>query len=437
MSKIQIMSSFADCPLDVIELIIELLQGDLEALKACSQTCGALLPLCRKYIFQSVLLISSHSIGYRAYRSRRLSTVTVIRPKNWHLLDTNPTISEYIHTLTYFISTDDFSNDDVPCVLERLHHVRSFDVISRYEKTDWKQTPPRLRDALLPVVQSRFITRLVISVSGFPITAFLACVNLTDLSVYFVDFDYAGVAEQEPSTLISSDLNFEVVPRLQLFAYGFMGERYAMKLLNAKCPNGGPMLDFTNVRTLSIYPGEQSNLATAHALVKITNNLETLRYNVYDFITTRFSCIAASISKPSLSTLKRLHFDFESVSHCDIRVFLNGIREELGTLSGLPNVIEEIAIEARMTNFSRADFRSAWETLDTVLSNGFPMLRRVKFDVQMSVKSDDVPRVTEELDEIPTRYLPWLSNTTNFLFSFLTKVIAITPNNLQVVFEPL
>lgn len=112
------------------------------------------------------------------------------------------------------------------------------------------------------------------------------------------------------------------------------------------------------------------------------------------------------------------------------------MHEELDILSGLPNVIEEIVIEVRMTNHSQADFRSVWGTLDTVLSNGFPMLRRVSLDIQMSAKLDDVTegRVKEELDEIPTRYLPWLSNTKNILFSFLTKVVIITQHDLLVGF---
>jgi hypothetical protein len=144
-----------------------------------------------------------------------------------------------------------------------------------------------------------------------------------------------------------------------------------------------------------------------------------------DDFTDRFASIALSINKPSLSTLKRLHLSYEFDVLDDIVDLVYGIREELGILSGLPNVIEEIAIEARIL-FSRwGDLCSVWGMLDTVLFNGFPMLRRVSLFIQMSIKSDDVTeaRVKEELDEIPTRYLPWLSNTTTVLFSSSTGVI--------------
>ena len=278
------MSSFADCPLEVIEVVIDLLQDDLGALKACSQTCTALLPLCRKYIFRSLYLVtSSQPIIYPTYHSISPSSVTVIRPKFWRFLDTNPTISEYVHTLAFFTNTYNGLNDDIPRVLERLHHVRSCHLISRTFTEGWKKASPRLRDTLLRVVQSNFITRLAISVVDFPITAFHACVNLTDLSVSYIDFGSTDVDEQESSALISPNLDLEAsdvrVPQLQVFTYGYMSRQYAMRLLSAKCPNGGPMLDFTNVQRLTTYVEEHLDLAVAHALVNATNKLETLRYN--------------------------------------------------------------------------------------------------------------------------------------------------------------
>jgi len=45
------MAYFSDSPLEVIEQVINALQEDPAALKACSQTCSSLLPLCRKYSF--------------------------------------------------------------------------------------------------------------------------------------------------------------------------------------------------------------------------------------------------------------------------------------------------------------------------------------------------------------------------------------------------
>ncbi|EDR04985.1 uncharacterized protein LACBIDRAFT_303936 [Laccaria bicolor S238N-H82] len=422
------MSSFADCPLEVIEVVIDLLWDDLKALKACSQTCTALLPLCRKYIFQSLRLVTSPDRYYSTYQYGGHSSVMVIRSNFWQVLETNPTISEYVHTLTYCINARDPLNGDIPRVLERLHHVRFFDVAGRIPKAGSKQTPQRFRDALLHVVQSHSITCLTISVDDFPITAFLGCVNLTDLSIFDLYFDSADV-EQESSNVIFSNLDVKVsdirVPRLQSFAFGqAMSGQYAMRLLNAKCHNGGPMLDFTNVRTLSVYLQEDLDFTVVHALVNATNKLETLRYQLGDFI--GYPSISPSINKPSLSTLKRLHLSYEFDISEDLTDLVCGICKEFGILSRLPNVIEEITIEALYVYVSRGE-SCVWGMLDTVLSNGFPMLRRVSLDILMSIMWDEWMEagMKEEVAEIPTRYLPWLSNSSTILFSFSPDVMEL------------
>ena len=142
--------------------------------------------------------------------------------------------------------------------------------------------------------------------------------------------------------------------------------------------------------------------------------------------TDRYATFSPSINGPSLSTLKRLHLSYEIDAHQYLIDLVSGIRKELGTLSGLSNVIEEIAMEAQFPLFRPADW-CVWEMLDTVLSNGFPMLRRVSLDIQMSISSDEWMEagVKEEVDKIPTRYLPWLSNSTTVLFSFSWKYITL------------
>jgi len=140
-----------------------------------------------------------------------------------------------------------------------------------------------------------------------------------------------------------------------------------------------------------------------------------------DNFTNGFASIAPSINKPSLSTLKRLHLSYGFDVVDDIKDLVRGICEELGILSGLPNVIEKIAIEVQLSIYIWGDLCS-FLGMDTVLSNGFPMLRWVSLDIGVSIRSDDVmeARVKEELDEIPTRYLPWLSNTMMVLSPFST-----------------
>lgn len=282
--SLTIMSSLSDCPPEIVEVVIEFLQDDLSALKACSQTCAALLSLCRKYIFHSLLISNhpspSHSVRYlHRWRSSR---ITLVKPKFWLCLNANRTISEYVHKFAYHISKLDLEDGDVPRVLDQLHshNVHSFHLIGTSFPSigmKWAQVPPRLGDALLRVVQSPLITCLALSrIANFPIMALRACVNLTELNISMVDFHVFTVDEQESLTSISS---FEVrIPQLQTFACEMYSGQYAMFLLNARHPIDGPLLDFSNVRMLSLEVDRDSDLAIRRAFINATNKLESLQY---------------------------------------------------------------------------------------------------------------------------------------------------------------
>ena len=47
-------SKFPDFPIEIIERIIDDLENDIAALTAVSETCHALLPICRKHLFRSI-----------------------------------------------------------------------------------------------------------------------------------------------------------------------------------------------------------------------------------------------------------------------------------------------------------------------------------------------------------------------------------------------
>jgi hypothetical protein len=278
------MSSLSDCPPEIIEVVISFLQDDLSALKACSQTCVVLLSLCRKYIFHSLLITNSLNLSHLVdYLNRwRSSRITQVRPKIWHFLDANPTISEYVHKITYHMSTFDLEDGDVLRVLDQLHNhnVHSFQLIGASPPLSmkWAQVPQRLGDALLHVMQAPLITCLALSqIANFPIVALRACVNLTELTISMVDFHVSTVDEQ---AALTSTPSFDVVriPQLQTFALEIYSDQYAMCLLNARHPIDGPVLDFSNVRKLCLMVDRDSDLAVLHVLINVTNKLETLQY---------------------------------------------------------------------------------------------------------------------------------------------------------------
>jgi len=51
-----------------------------------------------------------------------------------------------------------------------------------------------------------------------------------------------------------------------------------MHLLSARRPNGVRVLDFRNVRKLSVMAGKEADLMAIQAFIKVTEKLETLDY---------------------------------------------------------------------------------------------------------------------------------------------------------------
>lgn len=259
-----IMMYFSDSPLEVIEQVIDALQDDSSSLKACSQTCLSLVPLCRKYLFRSIELTP------RPWSSPQLPRLPRKIVLFGRLLDSNPGIADYVQNLAYQPENPDFEDDDVPRILERLHRVQSLQVIGL--DVVWDTLLPRFREYLSNIIQSPSVTRLEISyVKNFPITTFIPCINLLHLTLMKLEGTVVESYEQENSAS-------EAIPQLQSFSFGVGGGRYANALFKARRSNDLPMLDFSNLRTLNVNVGDPSDLIVTHALIKETEKLETLDY---------------------------------------------------------------------------------------------------------------------------------------------------------------
>jgi hypothetical protein len=97
------------------------------------------------------------------------------------LLDSNPRIADYVQNLTYQTEIPDFEDDDVPRILEKLRRVQFFRLVG--VDVNWNTLRPPFRESLSHIIQSRSVTRLEISnLENFPITIFIPCTNLIDLT---------------------------------------------------------------------------------------------------------------------------------------------------------------------------------------------------------------------------------------------------------------
>jgi len=260
------MAPFFDSPLEIIEEIVNSLRDNPTALKACSQTCSSLLPLCRKYIFRSIRITT------RCYTQRSLPRVITLFGI---LLSNNPGISDLVQNLVFHVCLRDVDDDDVPKVLGRLHHLQSFELkIEDLMAEKWSTLRQPFRDALLRLIHLPSVSRLNISnIYDFPVTAFLPCINLADLALACIAKPTTTVASYENSSSAQ-----ETSPQLQSFAFHMNSNSYAMHLLNARRPNGVPVLDFSEVRILSVEAYAEEHLMSIQAFIGATKKLETLVY---------------------------------------------------------------------------------------------------------------------------------------------------------------
>ena len=96
--------------------------------------------------------------------------------------------------------------------------------------------------------------------------------NLADLSLACITKPTTAVSyEKDTSTL-------EPAPQLQSFAFHQDRDSYAMHLHNARRPSGVPVLDFSKVQMLSVEADREQDLMAIQALIRVTKQLETLKY---------------------------------------------------------------------------------------------------------------------------------------------------------------
>ncbi|KAF8968097.1 hypothetical protein BDZ97DRAFT_1800857 [Flammula alnicola] len=151
-------------PLDVVGVIFDILAYDDEnfiSLKACSLTCQAFLPLCRKYIFASI------NIDDRADMLWKLTTTLEI--------------ADCVRELHFGIRNGDtWHLIDLPDILKRLTRMSSLTLFyCNAGNLDWKSIPTQMENSLLCLLHLPTLTSLKLcSIENFPISALMLCTHL-------------------------------------------------------------------------------------------------------------------------------------------------------------------------------------------------------------------------------------------------------------------
>ena len=139
-------------------------------------------------------------------------------------------------------------------------------------------------------------------------------------------------------------------------------------------------------------------------------------------ITNGYAGLAASMNPSSLSTLRKLHFDFFINDESEDP--LCGIDAEI-TCFSKPNVIEEIDLTVNVQTDCQCTTDDRWGRLDAMLSTGFPRLSQVSLNINIFVFGDDGLVLQEKLKKLPEEQFPWLSKNSTVMFEFCTEVVLV------------
>jgi hypothetical protein len=138
-------------------------------------------------------------------------------------------------------------------------------------------------------------------------------------------------------------------------------------------------------------------------------------------ITNGYAGLAASMNPSSLSTLRKLHFEFFINNESEDP--LCGIDAEI-TCFSKHNVIEEINLTVNIHTDCQCATGDEWGRLDAMFSIGFPRLSKVSLDIRIAVFDSDGIVLQEKLKKLLEEQFPWLSKNSTVMFKFSTEVIS-------------
>ena len=253
-------------PLEVEETILELLAADEDdeghsALKTCSLVCQAFLPICRKYLFGSIVINAHNSRSPPFHAFERLLRET-------------PEIADYVRTLEYTFRIGDLTS---PSIIRSIQE--SLMRISRLEfltlrvlcrgrdlfRFDWSNNP--IRPALLHLLHLPTLTHFMVTgIKDFIISDLIPCVNLKYLEI--------------GNMTMAAENTFPPILPAHLIQLNEFVARYRcsgpaiMKLCTVRRPDGQPIIDFGSLSKITLcidYQNEVSQelFGLCHALTDV------------------------------------------------------------------------------------------------------------------------------------------------------------------------
>lgn len=263
-------------PYDILALIVDAIwtrtdptpsgQRDVATLKALSQTCKLMLPLCRKCLFAAVQFSSRSGVRTKEFMD---------------LLRESPTIARYVKVLHYTIREPADEHIYEYGILDTLHRYSSslFAMLiapDSYDSSDeplaWNVQPEYIQALLISLMQLPTVTQLSLStLHGFPAEQLLLCRGVKNLDLdHMPSFALPAIAGPGPITVQAPAPEYLSVSLKSWAALAAIMDP-------TRRPNSlGPILDLSRVQHACVTVGENVEVEVLCEFLKAATQLELL-----------------------------------------------------------------------------------------------------------------------------------------------------------------
>ncbi|KAF9563251.1 hypothetical protein CPC08DRAFT_816742 [Agrocybe pediades] len=390
-------------PVEIIEAVLSALVEDdnnLEALKACSLTCHALLPHCRKHIFGTITIRPPFSTGFICASPIRLFG---------QLIRNSPEIATYVRHLRLGLQIEDFSYEELPDVLGQLTQLRGLFIwfCSGYTVLDWKHMPVRfwpIRSSLLRLLLSPTVTSLKLhNIVNFPISTLMQSTSLKELHIEKLTI--------EDEHDMSSPLPLTPV-QLKTLDIGLRANKVALRMLKMHHINGSSVFDLESLKKLHMSIEVSGDMADAVLLCGLASNLSDIHLKVLNGV--KLSKLSTIIG-PSV---KYLELAIWVYSHR--RDPFSGICEELTGNNGL----ETLSLCLRIDTDAEYDIGDEWGHLDRVLVQPVrSALKHFSLKVVLYSYGQSNKMLLERIKGLPQTHFSSIASKCSVRFTFLVEEI--------------
>ncbi|KAF8996000.1 hypothetical protein BDQ17DRAFT_1429972 [Cyathus striatus] len=359
------MSGYPFLPCEILEAFVEEIgaQVDVQALKACAQTCQRFLPIARRHLFSSLTFLDDvYSLQKRKNGTKAFNEI----------LTENPIIGSYVRELRCRIHGSDFENEELSQLIGRFNNIKVLHISTSFGfNQKWDKIPAFLQRSLLCLFQQESLEQLNISwFKNIPVGILAGCSNrLLDLQIQNVE-----ITDDQSPLLISHSA--KLAPQsLHISEPTQANATIISAFLHSE------RIDFSLLKRVTIPLSGREEKTSAKELLKLAPVLESLTLS-FPGKDLNFVGTSDILKECSLATLSCLTIKGGRTTSANLSLVLRSLCEELELLPRLPIKEFTFTISTGLESGWNplAANQGEWSTILTpfISTSTFPELRRMK-----------------------------------------------------------